>query len=1050
MAFKEVTGRYDGPALEESVLALWREREVFEKSLEQTQGHPLFTFNEGPPTANGRPGIHHVLARTFKDIYPRYKTMRGYHVPRKAGWDTHGLPVEHEIEKELGIFDKQEIEEKVGIAEFTRRCRASVMRYIGEWEKMTERMGFWVNLEEAYYTLDNDYIESVWWLLKNIWDQGLIYQGYKVVPYDPRIGATLSSHEVAQGYREVEDPSVTVRFHLEGDEKTSFLVWTTTPWTLPANLLLAVGGEIDYAYVRHHDGKLGEETLILARDRLDAVFRDEKYEVLRTVKGKELVELRYRQLLDFLDPESENCFRVVAADFVSTEDGTGIVHIAPAYGVDDLELGQREGVPVLHAVGLDGYVLEAVKPAAGKFFKEADPVIIDLLREHGDLFRVETVTHNYPFGWRTGDPLIYYAKHAWYIRTTAVRERMVELNKTINWVPETIRDGRFGNWLENNIDWALSRERFWGTPLPVWTDGEGNYRCIGSRGELEALTGRELGDLDFHRPAIDEITFEEGGRTWRRVPEVIDCWFDSGAMSYAQWHYPFENADTFAKHFPADYICEAIDQTRGWFYTLHAIATLVSDSVAFRNCVCLSHIVDEHGKKMSKSQGNIVDPYDVFDTVGADALRWYFLARLAPEVQKRISVEIVREVAASFVNTLWNTYAFFVLYARLDEVDLARKVDYGRRPEIDRWILALTHRTLQEVTECLDRYDAKGAGEAIEKLVDQLSNWYVRRNRRRFWKGEAGEDKQSAYLTLYECLDLTLRMLAPFMPFLSEDLYQNLVLGADPDAPESVHLTAWPVVNESLLDDDLVHQMDVIQKVVGLGRSAREESRVRVRQPLSRLLVRVPDEHARAAVERQQPQILEELNVKAVEFIAPDAQLVSYEIKPHLPRLGKRYGRLIPQIRQALAEADGARIAAKVADGESFTLEIAGQEITFEPEDILVQTSSAEGYASAEEEGYLVALDTTLTPDLVREGIARELVRTVQDARKQAGLEVSDRIRLGIEGTPEVEKALQEYRDYVMAETLAVEWADPGDIEGYRDQRSLEEERWTIALEKAA
>ncbi|MEA3291323.1 MAG: isoleucine--tRNA ligase, partial [Pseudomonadota bacterium] len=644
MTFKEVTGRYDGPGLEENILAFWREHEVFAKSLEQSKGRPLFTFNEGPPTANGRPGIHHVLARTFKDTYPRYKTMRGFHVPRKAGWDTHGLPVEHEIEKELDIFDKQEIEEQVGVAEFTRRCRESVMRYIGEWEKMTERMGFWVNLEEAYYTLDNDYIESVWWLLKQIWDKGLIYQGYKVVPYDPRIGATLSSHEVAQGYREVDDPSITVRFRLEDEENTSFLVWTTTPWTLPSNLLLAVGEEVDYAYVRHHDEKNGGETLILARELLDAVFRDEDYEVLRTVKGKKLVGRHYRQLLDFLTPESGDCFRVVAADFVSTGDGTGIVHIAPAYGVDDLELGRREGVPVLHGVGLDGYVKEEIAPVAGKFFKEADPAIIDLLQERGEMFRVETVSHNYPFGWRTGDPLIYYAKHAWYIRTTDVRERMVELNQTINWVPETIRDGRFGKWLENNIDWALSRERFWGTPLPVWSDGEGEYLCIGSLEELEELTGRELRDIDLHRPAIDEINFEKDGRTWRRVPEVIDCWFDSGAMSYAQWHYPFENADSFATHFPADYICEAIDQTRGWFYTLHAIGTLVSDNVAFRNCVCLSHIVDQDGKKMSKSQGNIVNPYDVFDTVGVDSLRWYFLARLAPEVQKRISVEIVREV----------------------------------------------------------------------------------------------------------------------------------------------------------------------------------------------------------------------------------------------------------------------------------------------------------------------------------------------------------------------------------------------------------------------
>ena len=762
MALENVTGRYNGPELEQRILDFWREHDVFNATLAMSRGRELFTFNEGPPTANGRPGIHHVLARSFKDIYPRYKTMRGYHVPRKAGWDTHGLPVEHEIEKELGIFDKKEIEAKVGVAEFTRRCRESVMRYIGDWEKMTERMGFWVNMEEAYYTLDNDYIESVWYLLKTIWDKGLIYQGYKVVPYDPRIGATLSSHEVAQGYREVEDPSVTVRFRLEDDENTSFLVWTTTPWTLPSNLALAVGEDVDYDYVAS-----GGETFIVASALRETVLGERAGTVVKTVKGSALVGMRYQRLFDYLEAEGDIC-RVLAADFVSTEDGTGIVHVAPAYGVDDLELGVRHGLPVVHGVGLDGYFRDEVTPVAGRFFKDADPVIIDILKERGDLFKAEKFLHNYPFGWRTGDPLIYYAKNAWYIRTTEVADRMVELNRTINWVPETIRDGRFGNWLENNIDWALSRERFWGTPLPVWSDGEGNYRCIGSVAELESLAGRSLTDLDLHRPAIDEITFEENGVTWRRVPEVIDCWFDSGAMSYAQWHYPFENEETFRTHFPADYICEAIDQTRGWFYTLHAIATLVSDSVAYRNCVCLSHIVDANGKKMSKSLGNIVNPYDVFDTIGADPLRWYFLARLAPESQKRISVDIVAEVAASFVNTFWNTHAFFAMYARLDGVDLSRQVPVSERPEIDRWAIALLHRTVEQATAAMDRYDAQGAGSAIESFVDQLSNWYVRRNRRRFWKAEAGDDKQSAYLTLYECLDTVHRLLAPFMPFLAE------------------------------------------------------------------------------------------------------------------------------------------------------------------------------------------------------------------------------------------------------------------------------------------
>ncbi len=1043
MSFREVAGRYDGPALESEVLEFWRERRIFERSLEQSAGRETFTFNEGPPTANGKPGIHHVLARAFKDAFPRYMTMRGYHVPRKAGWDTHGLPVEHEIEKELGIFDKKEIERQVGIEEFTRRCRDSVMRYIGDWERMTERMGFWVKLDEAYYTLDNSYIESVWHLLKTIWDKGLIYQGYKVVPYDPRIGATLSSHELAQGYREVDDPSVYVRFPVEGEDGAAFLVWTTTPWTLPSNTLLAVHRDVDYVYAEH-DG----ETLVLAEALCGAVFGDRDYTVRRTVRGEELIGMRYRRPFDYL-AISGDAFRVVHADFVSTEDGTGIVHAAPAYGVDDLALGQQHGLPVVHGVGEDGHFIDDVEPVAGLFFKDADRPLMRILKERGLMFRAGTYRHNYPFGWRTGDPIIYYAKNAWYIRTSAFKERMVELNQTINWVPETIRDGRFGNWLENNIDWALSRERFWGTPLPVWTDGDGNYRCIGSIAELEELSGHSLAELDLHRPAVDEVTLTIDGRSWRRVPEVIDCWFDSGAMSYAQWHYPFENEDTFATHFPADFICEAIDQTRGWFYTLHAIATLVSDSVAFRNCICLSHIVDKDGKKMSKSLGNIVDPYDVFDTVGADALRWYFLARLTPEAQKRISVEIVADVASSFINTFWNTYGFFVLYARIDDVDLARDIPVAARPEIDRWALALAHRTIRVVTEAMDRFDARAAGEAIESLVDQLSNWYVRRNRRRFWKSTDPEDKRAAYLTLYECLDIAHRLMAPFSPFLSEHVYQNLVRSLDADAAESVHMSAWPEADESLVDDGLLHDLGVVQKVVGLGRAARAQSGVRTRQPLSRLLLRAPDEAAAAALEAHREQILEELNVKDLEFIARDAGLVDYRIKPNLPRIGKRFGKRIPVLKEALAAADGAAIAGAASRGEDFEIRVGEETVVLNGEDVLVETSSAEGYACAEDAGYLAGLDTSISDELRLEGIARELVRTVQDARKQAGLEVSDRIVLGVSGSPAVEQALEKHRDYLMEETLASAWQSDQDGPLFRLERQQDELAWTIEISRS-
>jgi len=848
LSFKEVTGRYDGPALETEVLDFWRENDVFAKTLEQSEGGPQFSFNEGPPTANGKPGIHHVLARSFKDAFPRYKTMRGYHVPRKAGWDTHGLPVEHEVEKHLNkeglidSYDKKEIEDKVGIAEFTRLCRESVMTYIGDWEKMTERMGFWVNLDEAYYTLNNSYIESVWNLLQKIWDKDLIYRGYKVVPYDPRIGATLSSHELAQGYQDTEDPSITVRFRVRGEENTSILVWTTTPWTLPSNLALAVGEDIDYSYC-----EVEGETLIVAEALRETVMRDLEHAVSKTVKGSELVGTRYERLFDYLEVDAEAVFQVYAADFVSTESGTGIVHIAPAYGVDDLAFGQANGLPVVHGVGLDGQFIAEVEPVAGMFFKDADKPLIRILKDRGLMFRSERITHSYPFGWRTKDPILYYAKNAWYIR-----------------------EGRFGNWLENNVDWALSRERFWGTPLPVWTDGEGDYHCVGSVAELEELTGQSLTELDLHRPAVDDITFEKDGKTWNRVPEVIDCWFDSGAMSYAQWHYPFENEDKFEQHFPADFICEAIDQTRGWFYTLHAIATLVSDSVAYKNCICLNLIVDKEGKKMSKSVGNIVNPYDVFDTVGADALRWYFLARLSPDVPKRISVEIVADVASSFINTFWNTYGFFVLYARLDKVDLSRHIPVENRPEIDRWAMALLHDTITTSTEALDNFDAKTAGEAIESFVDQLSNWYVRRNRRRFWKSTDPEDTQAAYLTLYECLNAVHKLMAPFLPFLAENVYQNLIRSVDDNAPESVHMASWPEADASWKNDELLFNIGVVQKVVGLGRAARGQSGVRTRQPLSRLLVRAPNEKARAALEEHQEQILEELNVKAIEFMLSD------------------------------------------------------------------------------------------------------------------------------------------------------------------------------------
>ena len=1042
MGFRDVPGRYDGTQLESEILALWRGHDVFNAAQEQSAGRPLYVWNEGPPTANGKPGIHHVLARTFKDIFPRFKHMRGYHCPRKAGWDTHGLPVEHEVEKELGIFDKAEIERQVGVAEFTRRCRESVQLYIDDWERMTERMGFWVNLSDAYSTFDNAYIESVWWLIRQIWDKGLLYRGYKVVPYDPRIGATLSSQEVALGYQEVDDPSIYVRFPVEGEPDTSFLVWTTTPWTLPSNLALAAHPEVEYIFA-----STGEETLILAEALAESSLRDSEYTIEKRVKGSDLAGMGYARPFDYLPAEGPIC-RVWTADFVTVDEGTGLVHCAPAYGEDDLRLCQRNGVPVVHGVGLDGCFVPAVEPVAGKFFKDADPTLIALLEERGLMYRSERVLHNYPHGWRTGDPLIYYAKDAWFIETSRFRDRMAELNRSINWVPHTIRDGRFGNWLENNVDWALSRERFWGTPLPVWTDGDGDYLCIGSVEELESLCGRDLADVDLHRPAIDNVTFThpENGREYRRVPEVIDCWFDSGAMSYAQFHYPFENADLLESRFPADYICEAIDQTRGWFYSLHAIATLVSDSVAYRNCICLAHVVDQDGKKMSKSLGNILDPYEVFDRVGADPLRWYLACRQAPEAQKRVSVELVREVVAGFINTYWNTYAFFVMYAKLDEVDVGRDVPLAERPEIDRWALAALHETVSVTTQALESYDVLAAGRAIESFVDALSNWYVRRNRRRFWKAAEGRDKQAAYLTLYECLHTVNRLMAPFMPFLSEAVHQNLVRGVDGTAPLSVHMSEWPAPDPAARDDALIAEVEVVQRVVGLGRAARNSSGLRVRQPLARLLARTPDAAHAGVLARHAAQIREELNVKSVEVLASDADLLSYRVRPNLPRIGKRYGRRVPAIRDALAKADGRAIAAAVSEGRSFEVALENETLSFEPEDMLVESTSAEGYACAEEGGYLVGLDTTLTESLEREGLARELVRTVQEARKQAGLDVSDRIALSIDGSPDIRAALDQHRKYVMEETLATRWAEADWSPAYSTRHRLGKAQWTIGL----
>ncbi len=1003
----------DAPARERETLEFWQKAKIFEHSLEQTRGGEPFIVYEGPPTANGKPGVHHVLTRAFKDLFPRFWTMRGRHVGRKAGWDTHGLPVEHQIEKEIGILDKSVLEAEVGIAEFNRRCRESVYRYVEDWGRMTERMAYWVDLEHPYVTLDNTYIESVWWSLKELWDRGLIQQDYKSVPYDPRIGATLSDAEVALGYREVDDPSVFVRFRLADDPSTSFLAWTTTPWTLPANMALAVHPDVMYAVVEREG-----EKLIVAEPLLAKVFGDEPLTVTRRVRGAELAGTRYQPLYDYCVDDKDKHY-VIPAPFVTTEDGTGVVHVAPAYGPDDLALGKARDLPIYYSVDLTGHVVAEVTVAAGKFFKDADPPIVADLKKRGLMFRSGTIRHTYPFGWRTDDPLLYIAKTAWFIRTTEFKAQLIANNEKINWVPENVKQGRFGNWLENNVDWALSRERFWGTPLPLWTDGT-EYVCVGSVKQLAELCGRDLSALDLHRPAIDEITFTRNGKEYRRVPEVIDAWYDSGSMPYAQWHYPFEHDALFKRSFPADFICEAVDQTRGWFYSLHAISTMLFASPAYRNVICTGHVVDDKGEKMSKSKGNVVDAWELFDSVGADALRWYLLTATSPGASKRVSVELVRDGTHALFNTLWNTVNFFTLYANDDGIGVPKDVPLERRSDMDRWAVARLNEVLAHVTARLEAYDAQGAGRAIETFVDELSNWYVRLSRDRFWASGTSDDKTAAYRTLYECLVVTAKMIAPFAPFVAESLYQMLVRSMDEGAPESVHLAAWPVAKAGGTDESLVRAMRVAQETVDLGRQVRATAKIKTRQPLPVAYVRPRSRTDADALARFRPLVLEELNVKDVQAVGLDATFIEYALRPNLPRLGPRFGKQLGALRKALDAADARAIAVAVAAGRSFDVSADGHTFRLEPEDVLVDSKSAQGFASAETHGMLVALDTRVDKALALEGLAREVVRAVQDARKSAALHIADRVTVRIAANAEYAEAIAAWQDYIKQQTLAI------------------------------
>jgi len=1017
------------PALEERVLEWWKEHRIFEKSLESRLGRPEWVFYEGPPTANGKPGVHHVLARVFKDIYPRFKTMRGYYVGRKAGWDCHGLPVELEIEKQLGFDHKEQIE-AYGVAEFNRLCRESVTAYVDDWNRMTERIGMWLDLSDPYMTMTDAYIESVWWILSEFAKQGLLYEGYKVVPYCPRCGTALSSHEVASGYQLVTDPSIYVRFPLcahkapgetpapevaEDGLPVSLLVWTTTPWTLISNVAAAVGPDIQYARAR-----LGKEHLILAADLVTAVLGPEAV-IEETFAGSELVGRRYRAPYDFVKPDKP-AWRVIAGDFVATDEGTGIVHIAPAFGADDMAVGQANDLPVVMPVDEEARFTAEIGPWAGKFVKDADAGIMDDLEERGLLYARQPYEHNYPFCWRCDTPLIYYAKSSWYVRTTARKAEVLAANEEVTWYPDHLKHGRFGKWLENNIDWSLSRDRYWGTPLPAWRCANGHDTIVGSKAELGRLAGRDLSALELHRPYVDEVTFAcpECGAEARRVEAVIDAWFDSGSMPVAQWHYPFENQEMWAKRFPADFICEAIDQTRGWFYSLLAISALLTGHSCYRNVLCLGHILDSEGRKMSKRLGNVVDPWTILDKQGADALRWYLFTVSSPWFPRRFGPENIDEVIRKFLLTLWNTYSFYTLYANIDGFDPAEHdLAVAERSLMDRWILGDLHILIKTVTVELDNYDAFAAGRAIADFVDELSNWYVRRSRRRFWKSEADADKIAAYLTLNECLVTLSKLLAPFTPFMAEEIYRNLVAERDPESPESVHLVDWPVADDTLIDEDLSFRMAVARQVVNLGRAARNSAQIKTRQPIEVAVVACRDRE-RAALESLAAVVAEELNVKAIEYAASPSELVSYVIKPNYRTLGPKFGKNMPAVAAAVAALPPDETGDRVANGRSVMVTVNGHEYEFAPEDLVVESHEREGFRVEREGGLAVAISTRLSPELLQEGLARELVHHIQNTRKAADFQIDDRIHLRVTGPDQITEMLRVYGEWVKKETLAV------------------------------
>ncbi len=1043
--FKSLKKVTEIPLEEEETIKYWNAKDIFKKSLDIRKGNKRYVFFEGPPTANGKPGVHHGLSRIYKDTVLRYKSLTGYYVPRRGGWDTQGLPVEIEVEKMLGIHTKKEIEE-YGVEKFNKLCKESVMKYEEEWKRMTERIGFWLDMEHAYFTYDNKYLETVWWILKQIFDKGLLYEGHKVVPYCPRCGTTLSSHEVAQGYKKVKDPSVYVKFKVK-DEKfpnTYLLVWTTTPWTLPSNTGVAINPNFTYI-LAEKDG----EKLILAENRAKAVL-GEDYKVLKKFPAKELEGVKYEPLYDFAnlsEEEKERGFKVVSADFVTADDGTGLVHMAPAFGEDDLNVGKKYGLPLVQLVDPEGNLTAG--PWKGMFVKKADPLIIEDLKKRGILFKKELYEHDYPFCWRCGTPLLYYAKKSWFIKITDVKDKLIENNETVKWYPEHIKHGRFGNWLENIKDWALSRERFWGTPLNIWVCKKcGHKEAIGSIKELREKAIEDVPeDIELHKPYVDNIHLRcpKCGGVMERVPEVIDVWFDSGSMPYAQWHYPFENQKEFEENFPADFVTEGIDQTRGWFYSLMAVSTLVKGVSPYKSVMCLELILDEKGQKMSKSKGNVIDPWTILNKQGADAFRWAIYTSSPPWTPRRFGPNIVNDSLKNFIIPLRNVYSFFAMYSNIDGFDpfKAKYIPVNERSVLDKWILSKLEKLNKDILEKMEEFEITSLTREIQDFVSELSNWYVRRSRRRFWKSENDKDKMAAYFTLYEVLRKLSLLLAPYTPFLAETLYQNLVRGIDKNAKESVHLEDYPKPNEELIDEKLINDMELLINVTSMGRAARKKSKIRVRQPLSELVVYVKNEDEKNVILRDKDVIEDELNVKNVEVTDDVSKFGTVVLKPNLPVLGRTYGKKLPLIAKALNNPEKGEEF--VSEGK-VTLDIDGEKIELSGNEVLVDVEGNGNYIGVVDKGYFVFLDTALTDELIMEGTAREIVHAIQNMRKEAGLDIADRIELSI--SP-LDGAVKTFEEYIKKETLANVLSEQILEPQIEKELKVNEKTYKIALKKA-